>query len=253
MDTKRELRRGARGVWLGVLVASSLIVVALAAPVVANDDGTTSHLWNDHIKPMKQPGTINTATNPVDWTKLKGVPAGLADGIDDGVEGAGFGLNKVGTQFEIDSTEVQRRAVGGCGPGRAIREIVQDGSIDCDPVSQGLFHTDAFTDELCTNLCTLGTLNLAQGTWAISAKVSVQQQFDDTLWVECRLTSGDDSDIAHVRIPGVVGGPSTTLSMQLVTTLGSERGVNATVRCRDFGQGYVSGRDLSIMAIRVGG
>ncbi len=28
-------------------------------------------------------GTINIPTNPVDWTKLKGVPAGFADGIDD--------------------------------------------------------------------------------------------------------------------------------------------------------------------------
>lgn len=27
-------------------------------------------------------GTINTATNPVDWTKLKNVPAGFADGVD---------------------------------------------------------------------------------------------------------------------------------------------------------------------------
>jgi hypothetical protein len=29
-------------------------------------------------------GTINTSTNPVAWTKLKGVPAGFADGTDDG-------------------------------------------------------------------------------------------------------------------------------------------------------------------------
>jgi hypothetical protein len=28
-------------------------------------------------------GTINTTENPVDWTKLKGVPAGIADGVDD--------------------------------------------------------------------------------------------------------------------------------------------------------------------------
>src|SRR5262249_34510518 len=27
-------------------------------------------------------GTVNTASNPVDWTKLKNVPAGFADGID---------------------------------------------------------------------------------------------------------------------------------------------------------------------------
>jgi hypothetical protein len=31
---------------------------------------------------LSSAGTINTAGNPVDWTKLKGVPAGIADGTD---------------------------------------------------------------------------------------------------------------------------------------------------------------------------
>jgi hypothetical protein len=31
---------------------------------------------------LSTPGTINQAGNPVDWTKLKGVPDGLADGLD---------------------------------------------------------------------------------------------------------------------------------------------------------------------------
>ena len=39
---------------------------------------------------LSDPGTINDAGNPVDWTKLKGVPAGFADGTDD-VSGAGDG------------------------------------------------------------------------------------------------------------------------------------------------------------------
>jgi len=32
---------------------------------------------------LQSPGTLNAGTNPVDWTKLKGVPAGFADGTDD--------------------------------------------------------------------------------------------------------------------------------------------------------------------------
>jgi len=32
---------------------------------------------------LKTAGTINQTSNPVDWTKLKGVPAGFADGTDD--------------------------------------------------------------------------------------------------------------------------------------------------------------------------
>jgi hypothetical protein len=37
-------------------------------------------VWNQ-IKPLlSNPGTVNDADNPVHWTKLKGVPAGFADG-----------------------------------------------------------------------------------------------------------------------------------------------------------------------------
>ncbi|MFC1799843.1 tail fiber domain-containing protein [Candidatus Eisenbacteria bacterium] len=36
-------------------------------------------------------GTLNDAANPVDWTRLKNVPAGFADGTDDGGGGAGDG------------------------------------------------------------------------------------------------------------------------------------------------------------------
>jgi len=31
---------------------------------------------------LGRPGTINTTTNPVDWSQIKNVPAGLADGVD---------------------------------------------------------------------------------------------------------------------------------------------------------------------------
>jgi hypothetical protein len=42
---------------------------------------------------LNTPGTINTGGNPVDWTKLKGVPAGFADGTDDGGAGDGYSLD----------------------------------------------------------------------------------------------------------------------------------------------------------------
>lgn len=243
--------------WLGVLVASSLIIVALAAPVVANDDGTTSHLWNDHIKPMKQPGTINSATNPVDWTKLKGVPAGLADGVDDGVEAAGFGLNKATTTFgpilSVDPTQVQRRVIGGCGPGRAIREIVQDGSIDCDPVSQGLSYTDNDTGTICMGptSCTEGILGLSAGTWAVSAKIIIQRPDpDDYFEGGCVLGAGlftglsDDAEFA-----GQAG--TVTLHMQGIAALADP--ATASVSCVDYYHEDTHGYELSIVAIRVGG
>ena len=41
------------------------------------------HLYREHIKPkLASSGTINRSSNPVHWSKLKGVPGGLADGSD---------------------------------------------------------------------------------------------------------------------------------------------------------------------------
>jgi hypothetical protein len=34
-------------------------------------------------------GTINNASNPVDWSQLKNVPPGIADGVDDGIPSSG--------------------------------------------------------------------------------------------------------------------------------------------------------------------
>ena len=48
---------------------------------------------------------------------------------------AGFGLQLIGTQFEVDAQVVQRRIVGGCPPGWAIRSIDLAGSITCIEVS----------------------------------------------------------------------------------------------------------------------
>lgn len=45
---------------------------------------------------LQTPGTINDPSNPVDWTRLKSVPAGFADGIDDGGgSGDGHSLDAV--------------------------------------------------------------------------------------------------------------------------------------------------------------
>jgi hypothetical protein len=47
-------------------------------------------------------GTINAAANPVDWSRLKGVPAGIADGVDANTAyAAGAGLSLTGTTFDV--------------------------------------------------------------------------------------------------------------------------------------------------------
>jgi hypothetical protein len=86
MRTSREQGRPfRRPMW--VAAAMLLGIILLAPGARAHVGGTFSHLWNQHIKPrLATPGTLNAAGNPVDWTKLKGVPAGFADGQDRGVD-----------------------------------------------------------------------------------------------------------------------------------------------------------------------
>lgn len=62
---------------------------ALYAPIGHNHDAAYAALSHDHDSryytqaSLNTAGTINAGTNPVDWTKLKGVPAGFSDGVDD--------------------------------------------------------------------------------------------------------------------------------------------------------------------------
>jgi hypothetical protein len=54
---------------------------------------SSGHIHDDRYylrEELTEPAIINAPENPVDWTKLKGVPDGLADGVDD-VGGAGDG------------------------------------------------------------------------------------------------------------------------------------------------------------------
>lgn len=59
---------------------------------------------------LSNSGIINTIANPVDWTKLKSVPAGFADGVDD--TGAGGPASDVVCIGCVDSTDIANNAVG---------------------------------------------------------------------------------------------------------------------------------------------
>jgi len=237
----------------GVLVATVLIVAALVSPVSAHDTGTTSHLW-DHFKALRVAGTINADTNPVHWTKLKGVPASLADGVDNGFTVAGFGLNDTwGIAVAVDPTEVQKRVTTTCPAGQAMKSIRQDGTAVCTPVSQALSKTIADTGIICNDWCTEGSLALTAGTWVITAKIVVNQDpqtDEEILFTVCQLRAGGRVDESQVEVTGDYF-VNATLPMQLMTTVAS--GASAYVYCKDLDVGDVSGTDLSIIATRVGG
>jgi hypothetical protein len=121
----------------GSVTTVKLADAAVTLPKLAFDPATQTEL-----DALASPGTVNAAGNPVDFSKLKGVPAGFADGVDD--TGGALGDN----------------SVGAAEPPAADDQIV-DGSIDAQDVSSEVALRDVnqtftaentFADDLTVDL-----------------------------------------------------------------------------------------------------
>jgi opacity protein-like surface antigen len=258
-DTRRisGSRRGIRRL-AGIVVAVLFASAVLAPGALAHVGTEFAHLWNQHIKPLlATPGTMNAADNPVDWTKLKGVPAGLADGLDNGVDRAGFGLRRNvvlggGSEFAVDPTKVQRRLTAFCGAGSAIQGVDQSGQVTCSRGPAGYSLATNDTGIICNDWCSEGALTVPAGTYAVTAKIVVRQTIDgDSLEGECRLDIPGQTyvDWTHVwqneyEFMGI------GLGLQGLVTLGAEGSIH--VACRDYDIGDSYGGWLRIQAIRLG-
>jgi len=92
--------------------------------------------------------TVDIATSAIAWSRLAGVPAGFADGVDnDTTYTAGNQLELAGTQFNVlegpgsgldadtldgaDGTSFQTRVTGICALGQAMQGVNADGSVVC--------------------------------------------------------------------------------------------------------------------------
>ena len=66
------------------------VKVATSAASCGPNEQAISLLTGDYKDLLASAGTINGAANPVDWTQLKNVPPGFADGVGVGTALAGF-------------------------------------------------------------------------------------------------------------------------------------------------------------------
>ena len=65
-----------------------------------------------------QPGTLNNPANPLEWTKLKNMPAGFADGVDNAGTGDGHSLDASdGSPVDVVKVEADGKMRIGTGPG----------------------------------------------------------------------------------------------------------------------------------------
>lgn len=103
-------------------------------------------------------GLVNAAGNPVHWSQLTGVPAGLADGTDDSVTySAGLGLRLVGTEFSV--------APGGIGTAQLADGAVTADKLGASSVIAGKIAPNAVgTGQIANASVTAEKLSLAAGS-----------------------------------------------------------------------------------------
>lgn len=197
VKTSRSRVRIALALALSLVVAGVMSGTALAAT------GNWDQIWAQLQPLLGNPGTINNSTNPVHWTKLKGVPAGLADGLDNGVDRAGFGLKKnvvPNLEFAVDTARIQQRVTDTCSAGTTIQEVRRDGTVVCSPggvvYDGGHDFGDSGSQPVGNSWATLGgALDLPSGAWSI---VGIATIGSSDLRVRCRLEAWVDGSQAQV-------------------------------------------------------
>jgi hypothetical protein len=250
------------------LVFAGLIVGAIImSPVAAHLKGGSRHVWKAHIKPkLSKEGTINKPKNPVNWTRLKGVPPGFADGVDKGGGGgggditgvaAGPGLtgggNSGDVSLAVDTSVVQSRVTGSCPAGQSsIRVINEDGTVACEPDdrSAGYLGFKDGPQVIPFAPTPLGSLNLPPGQYVIFAKMwAVPPNLAGDAAVTCTLKAGSDADEVHVSLPNRNG---HYLGLNVVHSFNSAG--DAVVACNLNGNSnpFTELHDLKITAISVG-
>ncbi len=80
-EGRRKPRSGKARV--AMLLLTGAVVGSMLAGPVASAAGGFGPVWKFVKSRLSAPGTINADRNPVDWSRLKNVPDGFADGVDE--------------------------------------------------------------------------------------------------------------------------------------------------------------------------
>lgn len=132
-----------------VSVVAILALGALLAPAGAGASDDFGVRFDKQVnKKLSKAGIINTATNPLHWTKLKGVPDVFADGADNGLTD-----------------------INDCPPESAIRVIHADATVECEASSDGDITAVSATDGL-TGGGLDGAVSLAADYTKVQKRVS---------------------------------------------------------------------------------
>lgn len=116
---------------LGTAPYAAIAQKAIDADALGGID-STGFARDTHSHGFAEVSGVAAATHGHPFSELTGVPTGLADGDDNTTYSNGTGLDLNGTTFSIDPAETQRRVVGTCNAGFAMRAIGADGAVTCE-------------------------------------------------------------------------------------------------------------------------
>ena len=162
-------------------------------------DTTVQGLINNLVAFLASPGTVNSSDNPVHWTRLKGVPGGFADGVDNDTTYSG-------SNFATSNQD--------CPGSQFAKGIDASGGLECGSPARGTLSTSqvagpevllcAHPDPTCSSGAT-STATCPAGTVVTGGGFDFYPD-DDVVVEESRRSFGGDGWSVHAENYNIITG-----------------------------------------------